>query len=407
MQVLTATSVDLRAEGGEALKIQFQESNVDKVIISAAESLPPGSFAVVSHSGPSYIQLASSTIPLHRCNGALWMKLWRTTQQEESPAITIAAASSSGPQLRTPEIEQMEIVADPTSRSSGEPRPAPENEIAAEAAEPDAEEQVSAKELPYAAFLSITDESLEARARGIPILPSLGERAAHRLTHFPFRAWCVWCVYGRGKEDPHKRNKDRKSDIPVVGLDYCFPSFASGAMITVLIITEVFSGAVEAVMVSEKGPSEFPVRSVIRQLRVWGLARVALWSDQEPAIKALVAAIQTARKEETSFYEGKRYDPKGKGAIENMCGLVTGLLRTFVLSVEHHYKTEMKEDHPLLPWLVRHTGWVLTRFAVKSSGLTPYRQLRGRDYNGVVVEIGECMLYKKPIAPKLVAQFEK
>ena len=47
------------------------------------------------------------------------------------------------------------------------------------------------------------------------------------------------------------------------------------------------------------------------------------------------------------------------------------------------------------------------RFSFKASGLTPYRMLRGRDYSGMVVEIGECVLYKKPIAPKLVALWEK
>ena len=152
-----------------------------------------------------------------------------------------------------------------------------------------------------------------------------------------------------GKEEQHRRAKTRSSDVPIVGLDYCFPSFGHGVMLTALVVVEIFSGAVETVMVTDKGPAEYVVRTVVRQLRVWGLNRVALWSDQEPAITSLVAAIQAARREETSFYEAKRYDAKGKGAIEGMCGLTTALLRTYVLAVEHHYRLKLTEEHPLLP----------------------------------------------------------
>ena len=89
-----------------------------------------------------------------------------------------------------------------------------------------------------------------------------------------------------GKEEQHRRAKTRKSDIPIVGLDYAFPSFGSGVMLTVLIVTEIFSGAVESILVTEKGPTEYPVKSIVRLIHVWGIDKVTLWSDQEPAIKA-------------------------------------------------------------------------------------------------------------------------
>ena len=226
-----ACTVDLEAETGGTLKISFQESNVDKVIISAAESLPPGSSAMIRKDGPSYIEISDgSRIPLHRSNGALWLKLSRTAQIEK-PALTIAAAGpSAGPVVRTPPAEiDVEDTGGATSASSGVPRVVPEDPVAAEAAalEPDVDEIVKdAEELPDAAFLAFTEESQHARARGIPVMPAAADREVHRLTHWPFRAWCVWCVYGMGKEEAHRRAKVRRSDTPIVGLDYLSPRSA-------------------------------------------------------------------------------------------------------------------------------------------------------------------------------------
>lgn len=63
----------------------------------------------------------------------------------------------------------------------------------------------------------------------------------------------------------------------------------------------------------------------------------------------------------------------------------------------------------LLPWLARHVGWVVTRFAVKKDGLTAYRRLRGREYRGLLVGPMEGILYRKQgVNPsKLEASWDK
>ena len=78
-----------------------------------------------------------------------------------------------------------------------------------------------------------------------------------------------------------------------------------------------------------------------------------------------------------------------------------------LFALEHHYQRKFGKEDPILGWIFRHAGRILTRYAVKESGLTPFRMLRGRDYNGVVVEIGECVLFKflQPV-PKLAPRWE-
>ena len=82
------------------------------------------------------------------------------------------------------------------------------------------------------AFLRITPEALVARSRGIPVMPDLEARRTHRLTHWPYRAWCTWCVMGRGREEQHRRSQ-RESTMPVVGIDYCFPALAGQEPLTI------------------------------------------------------------------------------------------------------------------------------------------------------------------------------
>ena len=108
------------------------------------------------------------------------------------------------------------------------------------------------------AFLRISSEALAARARGIPIMPDLEARRAHRHTHRLYRAWCTWCVVGRGREEPHRRVK-REHTMPVVGLDYFFPAIAGHEPLTVLAVVEIYSGAVESILVDVKGPAGFAV----------------------------------------------------------------------------------------------------------------------------------------------------
>ena len=91
-----------------------------------------------------------------------------------------------------------------------------------------------------------------------------------------------------------------------------------------------------------------------------------------------------------------------------MVGMVQGLLRTIVLSVRHHYGAILDPLHPILGWAVRHTGWILTRCAMKENGMTSYRLLRGKDHRGIVVECAECMLFKLPgLQRKLASRWEK
>ena len=159
---------------------------------------------------------------------------------------------------------------------------------------------------------------------------------------------------GRGKEEPHKRST-RESTLPTAGLDYCFPALKDYDPLMVPVTTEIYSGAVEAILVDAKGVADFPVKVVSQAMDAWGLPRAGVFTDQEAAAQALASAVKAARRAELVITSGPRKDSASEGRIENMVGMVEGLLRTIVLSVRRHYGVTLDPAQPILGWAVRPT----------------------------------------------------
>ena len=53
-----------------------------------------------------------------------------------------------------------------------------------------------------------------------PGQPTAEQLELHRLTHWPYRSWCKWCVMGRGRGAPHTASSS--CTIAIIGLDYFF-----------------------------------------------------------------------------------------------------------------------------------------------------------------------------------------
>ena len=56
---------------------------------------------------------------------------------------------------------------------------------------------------------------------------------------------------------------------------------------------------------------------------------------------------------------------------------------------------EITTVSPLLPWLVRHCGWILSRYAVRADSRTGHSRLKGREYTPGIAILGEAIWYTK------------
>ena len=160
---------------------------------------------------------------------------------------------------------------------------------------------------------------------------------------------------------------------------------------------DVALGMMAAICVEEQGPGTYVVSAVVEHLRAWGRKKVIFHIGGEPAIRALGVAIQRARGEETVIeFRPKYYSSPSMGPVANMNKELCGLVRCFRNYWREKAKLETTTESPLLPWSVRHCGWILSRYAVRADGRTEYSRLTGRDYTSGIAIIGEAIWYKLP-----------
>ena len=67
-----------------------------------------------------------------------------------------------------------------------------------------------------------SNEEAPIRRPRNPSEPTPEEKQKHWAVHLPYRSWCPVCVKARGREDPHRAQKERKADLelPQISMDY-------------------------------------------------------------------------------------------------------------------------------------------------------------------------------------------
>ena len=236
-----------------------------------------------------------------------------------------------------------------------------------------------------------TEQAQVAFAKSLPATPSEEDRERHNLTHVPFRTWCADCIAGQATEDKHKRRKDKPDDrtIATMGLDYCFLGRDNEKdQATTLILALKPANCVGASVVPEKGVCEPAVQCVLFYLEVWGVTAVTLKCDQEPGIIALCNEVRKRRDHSTMLEKAPKHDHKANGHIENTVRRVESLTRTYVAAIGRNLGEKVGAKSLILPWLVHHSAFVLTRFAIGADGRTPWQRVRGKSFESELCESG-------------------
>ena len=146
-----------------------------------------------------------------------------------------------------------------------------------------------------------------------------------------------------------------------------------GELFTILDVLDVALGMMAATSVEEKEPATYVVSAVVEHLRAWGRKKVISSTVNQ----------QYARSEETVIECRPKYSSPSKGPVENMNKELCGLVRCFRIHLREKAKMDKMTESPLLPWLVRHRGWILSRYAVRADGRTGYSRLKEREYTSL------------------------
>ena len=235
-----------------------------------------------------------------------------------------------------------------------------------------------------------------------PSAPTAAQVDDHGKTHIPYRSWCKWCVLGRGRGIQH-RSSAGASAVPIIGVDFFFltkggvfprreldyavsaegdaqseAARAQGEVVKYLLVRCFLSKNVFAHMVPQKGLDENNVACdfVLGDLEWLGHTRLIMKSDNEPAVKALVARVIELVKieckdfDQISKEQSAAYDSQSNGGTEVGVRLVRGLLRTVKLCLEERIGKYIPVDHAIVPWMVDHVCLLLNVVVRGSDGIT-------------------------------------
>ena len=203
----------------------------------------------------------------------------------------------------------------------------------------------------------------------------------------------------------HLRTKSQKNirDFNVVRMDYMFfekidakereegKQRRSGS--PVLVICDEEFGIIHAQFVPSKGVNDWSVKMVKQCLEALGSKRLAIRSDQEPAIIALRKEIKRHTHVEIIDENSQAYESQTNGFIENVAKRVQGHYRTIKDSVESRFRSRLSSDHVCLPWLLMFTVQSMNRYLIGNDGKTAHHRCRGRPLKAYMAEFGEKVYY--------------
>ena len=81
------------------------------------------------------------------------------------------------------------------------------------------------------------------------------------------------------------------------------------------------------------------------------------------------------------------------------------MVRTLRSWVELKTGTTIRLDATIVPWLVRHAGYIITRCKVQPDGKTALQKMKGRRVNVPWIPFAESVLFKLPKVPNMPGDF--
>jgi len=217
--------------------------------------------------------------------------------------------------------------------------------------------------------------------------------------------------------------------VPIIGVDYFFltkggvhtrkelefsmtpegeeeleAARSRGDLVKYLLVRCFQQKAVFAHLVPQKGFDDKNIACdfVLGDLEWLGHTRLIMKSDNEPAVKALVARVielvnvECKDFDQVSKEQSAAHDSQSNGGTEVGIRLVRGLLRTIKLCLEARIGKYIPVDHAIMPWMIEHVCLLLNVLVRGEDGITAWQRVRGRPFGQQMFGFGESILYRYP-----------
>ena len=180
---------------------------------------------------------------------------------------------------------------------------------------------------------------------------------------------------------------------------------------TIMVMLETMCSSTWSYAIEGKGAIsvEWLAQKVVEDIETVGLAqeRIITKTDQEASIVQLQQEVAKHRKDGGTALENSRVgDSDSNGKIERAIRDVKGMVRTLRDSIEAKTGKAIRLDDTIVPWIVRHAGYVITRCKVGADGKTSLQRMKGRKTHTPWVPFGESVLFKLPKVPRMPGDFQ-
>ena len=126
-------------------------------------------------------------------------------------------------------------------------------------------------------------------------------------------------------------------------------------------------------------------------------AKAVLKVDPEPALKLLadnMALRTSADGIQLKVEAAPRFSSQSIGAVGRAQDAVEDQIRCLLPELETRLSMKVTPAMDVGPWLVRHAGWLLVRYHVKSNKKTAFEDCFGTPYQGELMKFAEAALWK-------------
>lgn len=244
------------------------------------------------------------------------------------------------------------------------------------------------------------EEAMEEAAAPLlpksPLQPSQQEIAEHEASgHVSYRSWCKHCVAGKSTGSGHRTApQEAENAVPTVSADY---AFMWG--LTMLVLKDRRTKSIAATAIDKKGTDPYAAKFFESFVRHLGYRKLALKSDQEPAILALKnEVISMLQGVEADPIESPEGDHQANGDIENAVREVKRMMRTTRSSLEEKLGKKLADNDPLLTWMPRYCADLITRYRRGPDGKTSEQRRSGKQWRKTTAEFGE-RVWITPVRP--------
>ena len=139
---------------------------------------------------------------------------------------------------------------------------------------------------------------------------------------------------------------------------------------------------------------EGTVENVVKNIAKFGYKKVILCSDQEPAIIDLIEGVIAERQEPTIPQNSPVGESQSNGLVERAVRSVKDQVRTLRLALQKRVGCRIPVDHPIMTWMVKHAGELISKYQLNRDGQTAYFKVYGKPCKDVIAEIGEEVYYR-------------